>query len=71
MDFINLCHNEKSASVVVFIMSHGETGNNSSSSTDIMTSDGLPINTDWIVEQFGPNKIPSSIPKLFFIQACR
>ncbi|VVC43788.1 Peptidase C14, p20 domain,Peptidase C14A, caspase catalytic domain,CARD domain,Caspase-like [Cinara cedri] len=70
-DFINTCHNTKSASIVVFIMSHGEAGNNSSRSSDVLTSDGIPINTDWIIEKFGPDKISSSVPKLFFIQACR
>lgn len=52
-------------------MSHGEAGSDSTRSLDILTSNGIPINTDWIIEQFEPNKIDSNTPKLFFIQACR
>lgn len=69
--FISTCRREKTNSVVVFIMSHGEAGNNSPRSSDVMSSDGIKVNTDWIVEQFGSDKIPSNIPKLFFFQACR
>lgn len=52
-------------------MSHGEAGLDSTRSSDIMTADNKSINTDWIIEQFKPLKIPSNIPKLFFFQACR
>lgn len=52
-------------------MSHGEAGEDSTRSSDILSSDGLKINTDWIIEQFGPHNISKNIPKLFFIQACR
>jgi len=52
-------------------MSHGEAGENASRSSDILTTEGNKINTDWIIEQFGPEKISINIPKLFFIQACR
>lgn len=52
-------------------MSHGEAGNDPARSSDILTADGKNINTDWIIEQFGPDKISRNIPKLFFIQACR
>jgi len=52
-------------------MSHGDDGNCLIRPLDIMTSDGIKINTDCIIEQFGPDKISRSIPKLFFIQACR
>lgn len=52
-------------------MSHGEAGKDSTRSSDILTADGIKINTDWIIEQFEPHKISKNIPKLFFIQACR
>lgn len=52
-------------------MSHGEAGKDSSRSSDILTTDGLNINTDWMVEKIGSEEIFKSIPKLFFIQACR
>jgi len=53
-------------------MSHGEAGKDSTRSSDILTADGITINTDWIIEQFVPKKITTrNIPKLFFIQACR
>jgi len=52
-------------------MSHGEAAKNSRSA-NIITADGNKINTDWIIDQFVPKKKPTiSIPKLFFIQACR
>lgn len=49
-------------------MSHGEAGDDSSRSSDILTAEGNTINTDWIIEQFGCIQYK---PKLFFIQACR
>ncbi|CAH1725817.1 caspase-1-like [Aphis gossypii] len=70
-EFINICHTEKASSIVVFIMSHGEAAKNTRSA-NIITADGNKINTDWIIDQFVPKKKPTiSIPKLFFIQACR
>ncbi|XP_022177870.1 caspase-3-like [Myzus persicae] len=69
-EFINVCVSEKANSIVVFIMSHGEAGKESTRSSDILAADGVPINTDWIIEQFVVNYI-EHIPKLFFIQACR
>jgi len=51
-------------------MSHGEAGEGSTSSSDILAADGIKINTDWIIEQFVVNYV-KHIPKLFFIQACR
>ncbi|XP_060839944.1 caspase-3-like isoform X1 [Rhopalosiphum padi] len=70
-EFINICHTEKANSIVVFIMSHGESGKNSRSA-NILAADGIAINTDWIIDQFLPKKKPAkTIPKLFFIQACR
>jgi hypothetical protein len=52
-------------------MSHGEAGKNSRSA-NILAADGIAINTDWIIDQFLPKKKPAkTIPKLFFIQACR
>jgi len=70
-EFTRKCHCERTDSIVVFIMSHGEAGENASRSSDILTTEGNKINTDWIIEQFGPEKISINIPKLFFIQACR
>jgi len=61
---------EKANSVVVFIMSHGEAGKDSTRSSNILAADGKLINTDWIIEQFVFNYI-QHVPKLFFIQACR
>lgn len=52
-------------------MSHGEAGYDSSRSSDILTADGNTINTDWIIEQFGLEKMFQYKPKLFFIQGCR
>jgi len=52
-------------------MSHGEAGKDSTRSSDILTADGYNINTDWLIEKFGSDKISKNIPKLFFIQACR
>lgn len=68
--FTEKCQHKMGDSVVVFIMSHGETSKDSRS-TDILTTDGVNINTDWIVEIIGSDEIFKSIPKLFFIQACR
>lgn len=51
-------------------MSHGEAGEESTRSSDILAADGVKINTDWIIEQFVVNYV-KHIPKLFFIQACR
>lgn len=69
-EFINICEMEKANSVVVFIMSHGEAGKDSTRSSNILAADGKLINTDWIIEQFVFNYI-QHVPKLFFIQACR
>ncbi|XP_025197088.1 caspase-1-like [Melanaphis sacchari] len=70
-EFIDICHTEKANSIVVFIMSHGEAGKDSRS-VNILAADGIVINTDWIIDQFVPNKKTArNIPKLFFIQACR
>ncbi|XP_060862115.1 caspase-3-like [Metopolophium dirhodum] len=69
-EFINICEKEKANSIVVFIMSHGEAGKESTRSSNILAADGKLINTDWIIEQFVFNYI-QHVPKLFFIQACR
>jgi ABC-type sulfate transport system substrate-binding protein len=69
--FVENCNKAKIDSIVVFIMSHGEAGKDSTRSSDILTADGVRFNTDWLVEQFEPNKSKRNVPKLFFVQACR
>jgi len=69
---MNICHSEKANSIIVFIMCHGEAGKDSSRSSDILTEDGITINTNWMIEQFiQKKKLPGNIPMLFFIDACR
>jgi len=68
---MSICHSEKANSIVVFVMCHGETENDSTRSSGILTEDGIIINTDWLIEQFMHNKLPGNIPMLFFIDACR
>ena len=64
-------------SVVVFVMCHGVRARENRRSVDLITKDGNPLNTDWIIEQFMPDKSPSATtvkerkPKVFFFQACR
>ncbi|XP_050422334.1 caspase-3-like [Adelges cooleyi] len=70
-DFSDVKKLEKMDSVIVVIMSHGEAGKDSFTSLDIDSADGIKINIDWIIEQFVSKKVSKSIPKLFFIQACR
>ncbi|KAL5239178.1 hypothetical protein ACI65C_006588 [Semiaphis heraclei] len=71
-EFMNICHSEKASSIIVFIMCHGEAGKVLSRSSDILTEDGITINTNWMIEQFiHKKKLPGNIPMLFFIDACR
>ncbi|KAF0755268.1 caspase-2-like [Aphis craccivora] len=69
--FVNICYNGKANSIVVFIMCHGYAGKDSNRLSDIFSTDGFTINTDWMIEQFTKNGWFTNIPKLFFIDACR
>lgn len=77
--FEEFCNNPELSlvdSVVVFIMSHGETENIKQESINLIASDGWPINTNWIIDRilhsnFQKNNESLRKPKMFFFQACR
>lgn len=77
--FEEFCNNPELSlvdSVVVFIMSHGETENIKQESINLIASDGWPINTNWIIDgilhsNFQKKNESLRKPKMFFFQACR
>uniref|UniRef100_A0A2S2PQ57 Caspase-2 n=1 Tax=Schizaphis graminum TaxID=13262 RepID=A0A2S2PQ57_SCHGA len=69
--FVNICYSGKANSIVVFIMCHGHAGKDSTRLSDVFTTDGFTINTNWLIEQFVNKGLTINVPKLFFIDACR
>ncbi|KAL1138093.1 hypothetical protein AAG570_009788 [Ranatra chinensis] len=72
MNFSMMKEHADADSAVVVVMTHGGSGSNPYH-IQLETSDGLSINSEWILEQFTDAKCPNlrSKPKIFIFDCCR